>query len=116
MDMSMPTSYGSLSDSKASAENVKDLTIDISKQKQNSSVDPMRTSGNNSSGAKKMAGSYSAGPTKADKKKAENDVKKAAREKFEKENLGGKKVDVVDFSAPSYDSSTSQKSRGAFSL
>jgi hypothetical protein len=25
-------------------------------------------------------------------------------------------VDVVDFSAPSYDSSTSQKSRGAFSL
>lgn len=77
MDMSMP-SYGSLSDAKASVENVKDLTVDPSKEKSNGV--PQR-------GGKKSAGSYAAGPTKADKKKAELEQKRLAREQFERENI-----------------------------
>lgn len=87
MDMSMPSSYSALSDTKASVGNVKDLTVDASKGKSSSS-DNRSSSG----GSKRMAGSYAAGPTKADKKKAELEAKKAAREQFEKENIRGSSV------------------------
>lgn len=96
MDMSLP-SYGDISDAKASS--VDSLFVDP--------VDEAR------------AGRGEKNTDKVDKKKEAAAAKAKARENFEKEmydNIGGKAVDVVDMSIPSYDQSTSQSQRSGFSL
>lgn len=108
--MSLP-SYGDISDSKASVETVKSLSVQEAPK-------PTRSIGGGSGDRKSgMAGSYSSGGgEKAAKKKEAAEAKAKAREAFEKEKMSGKGVEIVDMSIPSYDQSTAQSQRGSFSL
>lgn len=104
LDMSLP-SYGEVADAKASVGTVKSLAEEL----------PARSSGNEGGGRSERKSSSGASE-KAAKKKEAAEAKQRAREAFEKENIAGKAVDVVDMSIPSYDQSVTKSEKGMFSL
>jgi len=106
LDMSMPT-YGDVSDAKASVENVKGLAEEYKQ--------PALSSSSSGGGGRYISSSEKA-QEKAAKKREAAEAKARARAEFERENLGGKAVETVDLSAPSYDASTVQSPKSAFSL
>ena len=77
-----------------------------------SSVVDTKTGGASIGGSKKK----SASPEVSNKKKEAAEAKQRAREALEQENLGGIRVETVDFSVPSYSESTSQQQKSKFSL
>ena len=95
--MSLPT-YDDVADAGASVETVEGLSVDVTIKADR--------------GGRKKESEPS---EKVIKKKEAAAAKQRAREEFE-ETLGGKKVETVDFSAPSYGDSTSQQQRSGFSL
>lgn len=101
LDMGLP-SYDDVSDAKASVETVNSLSVEPSKS--------------DSGGGSKRAKSSASKEEKINAKKEAQAAKQKAREEFEKEKLGGIKVETVDFSVPSYGDSTAQQQRSAFSL
>ena len=107
LDMSLPT-YGEVANAKASVETVKSLAEDP----------PARSISNEGGGGGRgeRKSSSVAASEKAAKKKDAAEAKQRAREAFEKENIAGKAVDVVDMSIPSYDQSTTKSERSIFSL
>ena len=90
--MTLP-SYDDVSDAKASVETVQGLA-----------TEPKKETGGNIGGKKKESGPSE----KAIKKKEAALAKQKAREEFERENLGGKKVETVDMNLPSYGESTAK--------
>ena len=105
LDMSLP-SYNDVADAKASVETVKSLAAE----------DPPARSSASEGGRSERKSSSGAVSEKAAKKKEEALAKQKAREAFERENIKGKAVDVVDMSVPNYDQSTTQSQKSRFSL
>ena len=98
--MSLP-SYTDVSDAKATVETVKSLSVEAPK---------------GSSGIVGGTKKQSAPSEMTSKKKEAAAAKQRAREAFEQENMGGKRVETVALSVPSYSESTSKQERSFFSL